>query len=89
MGRETILFKSEEKKTRGETAEILRQIADKIKLGNLTLKKGSDSMELNFPENMTVEFKVEEGLGRMTKRSLEIELEWIVGDHSQGSMVIG
>ena len=37
MGIETVLFKSEEKKSAKEIAEILHQIADKIESGSMTL----------------------------------------------------
>ena len=89
MGRETVLFKSEEKKSRDEAVTILRQIADKVETGNLSLQQGSESLNLHFPRNLTLEIKAEEESGKRTKRSLEIELEWIVGDQSQGSMVVG
>ena len=89
MGRETVLFKSEEKKMRSEIANTLRQLAEKVEHGSLILSRDTESVTLEFPENMTLEIKAEEETKRKTKRSLEIELEWIVGDHNQGSMVIG
>lgn len=89
MGRETILFKSEEKKSRNEAAAILRQIADKVETGSLSLQQGNESLNLDFPQSITLEIKAEEESGNRIKRSLEIELEWIVGDQNQGSMVIG
>lgn len=89
MGRETILFKSEEKKSLDEVAALLRQIADKVETGSLTLQQGNDTLILDFPQNVTFEIKAEEESGKKLKRSLEIEIEWIVGNHVQGSMVIG
>lgn len=83
MGRQTVLFKSEEKKNRNEAAVFLRQIADKVETGNLSLQLGNESVNLDFPQNLTLEIKAEEDTGRKTKRSLEIELEWIVGDHGR------
>jgi hypothetical protein len=41
MGRETVLFKSEEKKASSDIANTLRQIADKIDGGSMILKQGS------------------------------------------------
>lgn len=89
MGRETVLFKSEEKKSRNEAAAILRQITDKLETGSLSLQQGNESLNLDFPQSITLEIKAEEESGNRIKRSLEIELEWIVGDQNQGSMVIG
>jgi amphi-Trp domain-containing protein len=89
MGHETVLFKSEEKKSRDDAVAILRQIADKVETGNLLLQQGNESLNLDFPQNLTLEIKAEEESGKRTKRSLEIELEWVVGDQDRGSMVIG
>jgi len=91
MGHETILFKSEEKKTATEIAETLRLVADKVENGTITLSQGDESIELNLPQTMTFEIKAEEEEGRSkTKRSLEFELEWVVGedDTSSGGALI-
>ncbi len=89
MSRETVLFKNEEKKTRNEVVEILKTIVDKIEQGKIALSNNTGSVELDLPQNLTLEIKVEEETKRKTKRSLEIELEWIVGGDDQGEMVIG
>ena len=39
MGREKVLFKSEERKSSVETVALLRNIADKIKQGSMTLRQ--------------------------------------------------
>ena len=88
MGHETVLFKSEEKKTKSEIADVLRLLADKVAQGCMTLKNQEMTVDLDLPETMTLEIKVEEETKQKTKRSLEIELEWIVGANEQGSMVI-
>ena len=89
MSRETVLFKNEEKKTRNEVVEILKTIVDKIEQGKIALSNNTGSVELDLPQNLTLEIKVEEETKRKTKRSLEIELEWIVGGDDQGEMLIG
>ncbi|MDD3617959.1 MAG: amphi-Trp domain-containing protein [Desulfobulbaceae bacterium] len=88
MGRETVLFKSEEKKTRSEIAEVLRLMADRVEQGRISLGNEAGHVDLDFPENLTLEIKAEEETGRKTKRSLEIELEWPVGGEEQGGAVI-
>ena len=88
MGHETVLFKSEEKKTKSEIADVLRLLADKVTQGRMSLNNQEVIVDLEFPESMTLEIKVEEETKQKTKRSLEIELEWTVGDNEQGSMVI-
>jgi len=82
MGREIILFKSEEKKSAAEAAEVLRLVADKIGAGKMTLATGGDQVELDIPNWVTLEIKSEEetGASGRVKRSLELEVEWAVGD---------
>lgn len=89
MGREIVLFKSEEKKTRKEIAEILRLLAGKVEAGRLHLENTGGSIDLEFPGNLVLEIKAEEEENRRLKRSLEIELEWVVGGDEQSGMVIG
>ena len=88
MGIETVLFKSEEKKSAKEIAEILRQIADKIESGSMTLIQSGNETILDFPQSMILEMKVEEEQGRKLKKSFEIELEWIPGEAQEGGAKI-
>ena len=88
MGREVVLFKSEEKKSSAEIAALLRQIADKVEEGTITLGQSDNKITLDFPRTMTLEIKVEEEEKVRIKRSLEIELEWVLGAEDQGSLVI-
>lgn len=84
MGRETILFKSEERKSAAEAAATLRIIADKIESGNITLSSQTSEVDIAIPENVTLEIKVEEEEGRdSVKRSLEVEVEWREGEASE------
>jgi amphi-Trp domain-containing protein len=88
MGIETVLFKSEEKKSSSDIALTLRQIADKIDEGAMILKKGSEEITLEFPKNMILELKIEEEQGKRLKKSLEIELEWIIRDEQDDDTTI-
>jgi len=88
MGVETVLFKSEEKKSSQEIASILRKIADKIDSGSITLQHGVDEIIVAFPEHMVLELKVEEEQGKKLKKSFEIELEWIPGEEHIGGTKI-
>ena len=51
MGIETVLFKSEEKKSAKVIADILRQIADKIETGTMTLMQSGNETILDFPQS--------------------------------------
>lgn len=88
MGIETVLFKSEEKKSAKEVAEVLRLIAEKIESTTMTLQQGTEAIDITFPETMVLELKVEEEQGRNLKRSFEIELEWVVGEERTGATTI-
>ena len=88
MGIETVLFKSEEKKSAKEIADILRQIADKIESGSMTLMQSGNETILDFPQSMILEMKVEEEQGKKLKKSFEIELEWIPGEAREGGATI-
>jgi amphi-Trp domain-containing protein len=88
MGIERVLFKSEEKKSKTEIATVLRTIADKLESGSMMLKQDVTQIDLEFPDQMVLELKVEEEQGRRLKKSLEIELEWIVGDQGSTSAQI-
>ena len=88
MGLETVIFKSEEKKSAKEIADILRQIAAKIESGSMTLMQSGKETILDFPPNMILEMKVEEEQGRKLKKSFEIELEWIPGETQEGGATI-
>ena len=90
MGRETVLFRSEEKKASSDIANTLRQIADKIDDGTMILKQGSEEITLEFPKNMVLELKIEEEQGKkQLKKSFEIELEWIMGEEqSDGATIL-
>jgi amphi-Trp domain-containing protein len=85
MGRETVLFKTEEKKTAKEISETLRLIADKIDAGSMILSQGADEVTVTFPGTMEIQLKVEEEQGKQLKKKFEVELEWIPGaEQSKG-----
>jgi amphi-Trp domain-containing protein len=88
METETVLFKSEEKKSSSEIANILRQITDKIDDGTMILKKGLEEIKIEFPINMIFELKIQEEQGKRLKKSFEIELEWIIGKEKTNGATI-
>lgn len=80
MGKEQILFKSEEKMSAREAAKLLRTIADKIDKGRVVLARGAKETTLKVPDRVEVEIKAEKETGRRkTTKKLEIEIEWRVG----------
>lgn len=84
MGKETRLFKSEERKNRSEVSEFLHQLADKISKGQVVLSQGQEEITLQLPQSLVLEVQVEdEDKGaRGIQHSLEVELKWY--DNDQG-----
>lgn len=93
MGRETVLFKSEEPKTSAEVAAFLRLLADKVSDGQVILKQGATELALDIPNNVVLEIKAEEELNKqgVKKLSLEVEIEWREGanDTAAGPVTLG
>ena len=86
MGKETVLFKSEEKMSNSEAAALLRSLADKIETGKVVLSQGDKEVRLKVPERVEVEIKAEKEAGKnTTKKKVEVEIEWLVGDSAKKS----
>ncbi len=80
MGRETVLFKTEEKMGRKEAVELLRRLADKIDSGKVVLQQGNKRVKLKIPARVELEIKAEKDVGkRKTRKKIEVEIEWLVG----------
>jgi len=90
MGKEKILFSSEEKKDLGSVVAFLHQLADKLSENQITLIQGKQEISVEIPKNVVLEIKVEEEQKKnKIQRSLEIEIEWIPGDDSEGGVSLG
>ena len=84
MGKETILFKTKERKSRSDVSDFLHQLADKISNGQAVLSRSTEEITLELPNNLTLEVQVEdEDKGKKgIQHSLEIEIKWF--DNDQG-----
>ena len=92
MGKEVVLFKSEEKRSTADVAAFLRQLADKVEAGQVILRQGADELTLTLPPTVTLEVKAEEeGTKSGVKHSLEVELEWRPGggEEAAGPLELG
>jgi amphi-Trp domain-containing protein len=78
MGRETRLFKTEERKNKSDVSEFLHQLADKVSKGQVVLSQGTEDITLEIPNNLILEVQVEdEDKGtKGVQHSLEIEIKW-------------
>ncbi len=78
MGKETRLFKSEERKSRSDLSAFLHQLADKIAEGRVVLRQGQEEIILQLPHSLILEVQVEDE-DKKTKgiqHSLELEIKW-------------
>lgn len=91
MGKETRLFKSEERKNRKEVAEFLRQISEKLSNGQVVLRRGNEELILEIPTNLVLEIQVEDEdkKNKGIQHSLEIEIKWFDNDSQSGQLELG
>jgi len=91
LGKETRLFKSEERKNRAEVGEFLHQISEKLLNGQVVLRQGNEEIILEIPTNLVLEVQLEDE-DKKTKgiqHSLEIEIKWFDNDDQSGSLELG
>ena len=93
MGKEIVLFESEEKRGAGEIAQFLRELADRVANRQVILRQGQEELTLDLPAMMTLEVKAEEEKSKSGKvtYSLEVELEWKPGQDKEetGGLTLG
>ena len=87
MGKETRLFKSEERKSRSDVGEFLHQLADKIAQGQVVLSQGQEEIALKLPHSVILEVQVEDEdkKAKGVQHSLEVEIKWF--DNEQGGPI--
>lgn len=90
MGKETRLFKSEERKSRPDVSAFLHQLADRLSEGSVVLRQGEEELTLHIPENLILEIQVEDEnkKSRGVQHSLEIEIKWY-DDDKDGPLTLG
>lgn len=79
-GPKEVLYKSEEQMSRSELAKLLREIAEHIEKGSLTLRSTEKETNVQFPERveLEIEYEVKQKSGG-EKRQLELEISWGAG----------
>ncbi len=90
-GNKTTVFKSEESKRRDEAAVLIRELADRVGEGMVTLRQGAEELTLDVPEHVVLEIQVDEKekAGKGMRHSLEIEIEWYEGGPAGGPLEVG
>ena len=90
MGKEVVLFSSEERMELQAVVRFLHELADKLSENEVTLRKGSEELTLRLPHQVVLEVKAEEEQkAQRTQRSLEVEIEWYEGQEDEGSLTLG
>jgi amphi-Trp domain-containing protein len=89
MGKEIVLFKSEERKELASVVTFMHQLADRLAENQVIMRRGSEEVVIDVPNNVVLELKVEEEdkKGKI-KRTLEVEIEWLEGDESGGAVTL-
>lgn len=91
MAKKVIVFKNKERRTRAEVSAFLHQLADKFEAGKVVLRQGAEEVELELPNNLTLEIQVDDKDKKRkgTQHSLEIEIEWYDADAPGGPLELG
>jgi amphi-Trp domain-containing protein len=91
VGKETRLFKSEERKNRADVSAFLHQLADKVGDGQVVLRQGKDEIVLNMPHNLILEIQVEDEDKKRKgiQHSLEVEIKLFDDDAAGGPLELG
>ncbi|MEJ2759475.1 MAG: amphi-Trp domain-containing protein [Anaerolineales bacterium] len=84
MTKKTVLLDSKERLSRADAANFLRQLADKVEAGNVSLIQGNEEVSLTIPHQVTLEVQAKEKAKRQgAKHILEVEIEWTVGSDGE------
>jgi amphi-Trp domain-containing protein len=91
MGKETRLFKSQDRKSRDEVSAFLTQLAEKISEGEVVLRRGQEEITLSLPYNLILEIQVEDEDKKRKgiQHSLELEIKWFDDDSPAGPLELG
>jgi amphi-Trp domain-containing protein len=87
MARKNVIVKSDLRKQLSEVAAFLRELADKIETGKVTLVQGDQDVQVDLPGTISFELEYyEKPKKRGVKKQLEIELQWTEGNKKHQSV---
>ncbi len=90
MVKKNVLVKSELRKTLPEVASFLRELADKVETGQITLMQAGQEVTVELPDSIDFELEYyEQPKKHGLKKQLEIELEWVEGGKKHQSVTLG
>jgi amphi-Trp domain-containing protein len=81
MAQKEKLFKSKEHKSREEVSRFLKELADKISSGSVSMIQGEQEVTFQIPDEIKLDVEAEQkDKGRKgIRQELEIELQWYEG----------
>jgi amphi-Trp domain-containing protein len=89
MAQKSTLFRAEEWKSRESVAAFLRELADNLETGEVTLRRAEEEVSFALPQTVEFEIKLTENVkADKTEREFEIEIEWTEGQ-VEGSVTLG
>ena len=90
MAKKNVIVKSDLRKNLPDVAVFLRELADKVETGTVTLVQGGQDIVIDLPETVSFELEYyEQSKKHGLKKQLEIELEWTEGDKKRQSVTLG
>ena len=90
MAKKNVIVKSELRKTLPEVASFLRELADKVETGKVTLVQAGQDVTVELPDSVDFELEYYEQTKKNgLKKQLEIELEWVEGEKKHQSVTLG
>ena len=90
MAKKNILVKSNLRKNLPDAAAFLRELADKIETGQITLVQGGKDVVVDLPETVSFEMEYYEQPKKSgLKKQLEIELQWREGGKKRQEVALG
>jgi amphi-Trp domain-containing protein len=81
VAKKTVLMKSKDRMTRQDAAAFLRQLADKLESGSVTLGQSEQEVMLTVPDQVRLKVKADEKAKRRdgNRFKLDIKIEWKTG----------
>ncbi len=90
MAKKNVLVKSDQRKNLADAAGFLRELADKVESGKVTLVQGDQDVVVDLPETVSFELEYyEQPKKHGVKKQLEIELQWIEGGKKKQDVTLG
>ena len=90
MAKKNVLVKSDQRKNLADAAVFLRELADKVESGQVTLVQGGQDAVVDLPETVSFELEYyEQPKKHGLKKQLEIELQWTEGGKKKQDVTLG